>query len=81
MVRVHEVVSSSLVTSTKLKAFSIGRSLFSLLFAHFYIKSLSKPSHEGSVSVVKNKGYKEKKKERNEKEKYVAFIFRVIKVA
>jgi hypothetical protein len=80
MVRVHEVVSSSLVTSTKLKAFSIGRSLFSLLFAHFYINAPSKPSQEGSVSVVKNKGHKEKK-ERNEKQKHAAFIFRVIKVA
>ena len=54
---------------------------FLCFFAHFYIKSLSKPSHEGSVSVVKNKGHKEKKKEQNEKGKHVAFIFRVIKVA
>ena len=38
MVRVHEVVSSSLVTSTKLKAFSIGRSLFSLLFCTILYK-------------------------------------------
>ena len=62
MVRVHEVVSSSLVTSTKLKAFSIGRSLFSLLFCTIYINEPSKPSQEGSVSVVKNKGHKEKRR-------------------
>ena len=80
MVRVHEVVSSSLVTSTKLKAFSIGRSLFSLLFACFYINAPAKPSHEGSVSVVKKRSQR-KKKERNEKQKRAAFIFRVIKVA
>ena len=52
MVRVHEVVSSSLVTSTKLKAFSIGRSLFSLFFCMLLYKRTLKTEPWGNFGKI-----------------------------